>query len=236
MTELSSTSLKLVTLVGQFGQLSSLHLHHLVFPDAASRTSCDRALMRLVRDGFLMRVQHRMVGGNKGGSGQYVYQLGRRGHFMLRPEENYNPRRAIDYHSIAIADAYLALKQMDKAALISLDAVSTEPDCWVVIGSYELKPDLYVEITRAGRTSKLWLEIDMGTESQRVIRDKLLRYWSAYNAADASDWPEFPMVLWVAIDDERARELMWVIKQGQPDQQALFRVTTLEKLTGYLTP
>jgi hypothetical protein len=103
--------------------------------------------------------------------------------------------------------------------------VLIDEECWQKIGGDDLRPDMYVELSRPiGEPLKLWTEIDMATEGPRRIRDKLERYWRAYNAAEMDDWP---LVVWVAVDNERAKELRWLIEQGPKDARQLFRVRTL---------
>src|SRR5206468_1151487 len=103
---------------------------------------------------------------------------------------------------------------------------STEPDCYKQIGRYELKPDLLVDLAwRDGQRRALWLEVDMATQAQGRIKEKFERYWRAYqfNAelreqGDGTALDVFPGVLFVAIDDARARELSWLLEQGSNDE------------------
>jgi hypothetical protein len=225
--DLSPRDLSIVQLVARFKQVASSHIHELLFTDIKSHTPADRALRRLTASGHLQRVERRIVGGSRGGSGQYVYQLGRRG-FYVYFEGRYAPWRTVNYHALAIVDSYVVMRRLERAGYVAIAGVSTEPDCWVKVGGNELKPDLYLELARAtGERLKLWLEIDMGTEGQRQIKDKLERYWRAYNEAD---WPVFPRTIWVAVDAEREKELAWLISQGPPDARILFQVTTLAGL------
>lgn len=228
-TTLTGRDLQIVQLVGRFKQLSSNHIHRSLF-ELTSRTPCDRALRRLTESHYLSRIERRIVGGCRGGSGQYVYQLGRRG-FYLQFTGRYQPARAVNYHSLAIADCYVTLRQLQAADVLSIAGYSTEPDCWATVGGVELRPDMYVDIAkRDGDRLKLFLEIDMGSEAQRQLRGKLEAYWRAYQDADVTAWPVFPRVLWVGVDDERATELSWLIEQGPKDAQGLFAVTTRDKL------
>lgn len=222
-----------VQLVARFGQLTSAHVYALVFP-GLSQTPCDRALRRLTERRYLARIERRLVGGSRGGSGQYVYQLGRDGHALFSTGR-YVPARAINFHSLAIADAYIALKQLERAGRLKIAGYMTEPDCHVTIGRAELKPDLYAELVRPdGARLKVFYEVDMGTQGPLRIKEKLERYWWAYNHADSGEWPEFPVVAFVAVDDDRADELRWIIDQGPREALPLFKVTTIRELAGTL--
>ena len=65
------------------------------------------------------------------------------------------------------------------------------------------------------------------TEAQRQLKGKLEAYWRAYKECD---WPVFPLTVWVAVDDERANELRWLIGQGPDEAKELFTVVTLKTL------
>lgn len=231
--DLTGRDAALLTYVYKFKQLASTHIHQLLF-NTSSKTPTDRTLTRLVNGGYLARVERRMVGGARGGSGQYVYQLGRRGHGIYHGGR-YSPARTVSYHSMLLADCFVVLKQLERSGFISVAAYSTEPDCWQLIGRNELRPDLFVEVERQGGRLKLWLEADMATEGQRHIKEKLERYWRAYNEADVAVWPEFPRVLFVAVDQERAKELEWLIGQGPKEALPLFAATTREGLSALLS-
>jgi hypothetical protein len=233
VTDLSLTGRdrQIVALIARFKQASSRQVHELLFT-GVSYTPADRALKRLTDRGYLTRIERRTVGGSRGGSGQYVYGLGRRGYFMHYDGGSFRPGRVVNYHALAILDAYLVMVRKQRENRLDILGYSTEPDCWVKVAGDELKPDLFLELRRpTGNSIKLWLEIDMATEGQKQLRDKLARYWRVYQADELD---EFPLVLWVAIDDERAKELRWLIGQEKPEAQKLFRVTTLADLPAIL--
>jgi hypothetical protein len=216
-----------VQLVARFKQVSARQVSEALFSERSSRTPCDRALKRLVDQKFLARIERRIVGGSRGGSGVYVYGLGRRG-FYTYFTGSYSPPRTVNYHALAIAEAYVSMLKASRAGAFEIVAVSTEPDCWAVVGGVELRPDMYVELQiPEGKLFCDVYEIDMGTESQRQLRGKLGAY---YRAWDNADTPGFPRVVWVAVDEERRRELSWLVSQLHIDAQALFVVTTAERL------
>src|SRR5947209_6452814 len=91
-TDLAGRDRHIVQLVARFKQATSKQIHELLFSSNASRTPADVALKRLTTRGYLHRIERRTVGGSRGGSGQYVYSLGRRGFFMFF-EGRYSPAR-----------------------------------------------------------------------------------------------------------------------------------------------
>lgn len=149
----------------------------------------------------------------------------------------FSPSRVVNYHSLAIADAYLSLHQLSEGGRLVIHGFSTEPDCHVDVGGTLLKPDMYLDVSRTPNEHlKLWLEVDLGTEGQKQLRGKLAAYWRAYNEATTEQFPAWPRTVWVAGDEERAKELRWLIEDGPKDARQLFAVTTLEKLPLLLAP
>lgn len=234
--QLDQRDLSIIQFIARFNQCTSKQIQQLMFNGLTSHTPADRSLRRLVERRYLARIERRLVGGARGGSGQYVYQLGLEGHRMFK-DGRWAPARAVSYHSLAITDCYLALVRLERARRLHIRGFTTEPDCHVTIGRYLLKPDLYAELERLDGSNRirLMLEIDMGTQGQRQITEKFVRYWNAYNAASEDEWPPTgQFVLFVAVDEQRAEELRWLLEKGKPEQRALFRIKTLETLESAL--
>lgn len=231
--EIDDRDRDVLTYVARFKQLTSPQIRELCFASLASDTPCYRTLRRLVKRQQLAIIQHphSLIGGAGGGRGPVVYQLGPDAWYLFR-EGRYRPRRAVDSHALAIADTYLSLLRLARADKLTINGYSTEPDCHQVVGGQDLKPDLYADLRLpSGGDLKLWLEVDLGSEGQRQIKGKLERYWRAYRHADME---EFPLIIWVAVDEFRKKELVWILKQGGTEAQQLFRVMTLRKLIASL--
>lgn len=205
--------------------IRELHFHNL-----ASPTPMYRALERLVAGKYLRRVERRMVGGTGAGSGQYVYALGSVGWRLMQREGGYSPSRVINYHSLGIIDAYTELKRLENSGRIQIEAYETEPDSWRRIQGVDLRPDLYVKVSEPfrQRTVSLWLEIDLGTERPRQIKEKLANYWHAYRHATEDDLSVYPSIVFLAPDEERERELRHIIGEGKnEDAKKLFITSTI---------
>lgn len=222
---------EVVSLVAQFKQLRADQVGALAFHGQASRTPYQRTLKQLAERRYLARIVWPRQGGERGGSIHYVYQLGPLGWPHYR-DGRYLPARAVNFHSLAIADAYISLLKQHRAGAIVIRGYTAEPDCWVTIGRHELKPDLFADVQLAGSPEPrlLWLEVDLGTEGQSQIKAKMWRYWNAYNEASGDEWPRFPAVVFVAVDEYRSRELKWLKEKGPKEAQGLFSVMTLEEL------
>lgn len=225
---LSGRDLALVRHVSHFRQATPRQLRSLYFESIQSATPLYRALQRLTRDKYLHRIERRSIGGAYGGAGQYVYCLGRRG-FYMQNTGRFDPSRSINYHALALGDCFVTIKQLEQASIIRLVGYAVEPT--LHIASYRLDPDMQIETVRRDDTHQQFLlEVDMGTEGQRQIKDTLTDYWRAYQASSDTEWPDSRLVVWAATDEERETELRWLISQGPPEAGDLFVVTTISKL------
>lgn len=221
--QLSARDRTIIEYVGQFRQLTAGQLRTLVFAERASPTPCDRALKRLVERACLARLA-RLVGGDRGGSAQYVYQLGRAGWKLLGRHGDYWAPRAVNLHALAVADCAVALRKAERAKALVLNDFVTEPQCHRQVGDVLLTPDAYVELVHRGQTLTSWLEVDRGTEHLDKIQDKCERYWKAFTSGQ---WEGvFPYVLFVVSDERRAFAIQRVFRAGPAGAQRLFSVCT----------
>lgn len=216
----------ILRLADYFGQAGTAAIFALAFPDAKSKTSCDRTLRRLFDEGYLARVENRRgVGGVRGGSVEHVYYLGPEGWKLCKRDGRWH-RRQRDYHALSILDAYLRLIDAQRAGALVLKGFQPEPEAWRQVAGVTLKPDIYLELERPNKngTLKVWLEIDLGTERQARIAEKLDRYVAAFESGELDP---FPRVVFVAHDDERATELQWMIERRPSTEPRLFKAVDL---------
>lgn len=227
---LSSRDSHIVRFLSIFQQLTFQQINELCF-DSPSRTPADRALKRLIKQEYVARVEmRRLIGGSKGGAGQYAYHLGRRGYHLMFDKGAYRLHRNVRYHQMLLADVYILIRKLEAATILKIDGFTTEAD---QVGEYEVRHDMRIDVTRRdGERFMLWVEVDMATEGRKQIADKLVRMRNAIYSR--TDWPVTPHVVWVACDAERAKELNWIIDQGKDDaSKQCFTVTTLEHLSAF---
>ena len=214
----------------RFPMATSRQLQRLFFAANASSTPSHRVLARLVRDGYLVTVDRRLIGGAKGGAGMNVFTLGREGHRLARRGGTFRRKNAIDLHALAIGDVYVNLKELERAGAIELLDFESEPDSWRVVQGVNLEPDLFVDFARRSDGARLvaWLEVDMGTQHPARLNEKMDRYSQAARLANLADLPTFPVVVFTALDDERCDAIRRVIDR-RGDDARLFRVATVCK-------
>src|SRR3954467_4244133 len=126
----------IVQLIARFKQASSKQVHELLFPDV-TYTPADRALKRLTDRRYLTRIERRTVGGSRGGSGQYVYGLGRRG-FYLHYDGRFILPRTVNYHALAILDTFIVLRRLELAGRLGINGVLVDEESWQKIGGDDL--------------------------------------------------------------------------------------------------
>lgn len=219
---------QVVELVGRFRLMTAEQIRLVAFGGLASKTPLDRSLARLTAGGYLARLA-RFVGGLGGGSGCYVYQLGRAGWRLMGKGGGYRPLRVVDLHTLTITECYVQLAALERAGRLAVVGFTPEPASHRTVAGVPLTPDAYVELGEPVRRLKYryWLEIDRDTENADTLRGKCVRYWKAYKA-----WDEdvFPYVVFVVPDERRRREVERVVAGGPAEAQALFQVYPLETL------
>jgi hypothetical protein len=224
---LSARDREVVELVGRFRQLATHHIRTTLFAELSSPTPCDRTLKRLVERRYLGRLR-RLVGGDHGGSGQFVYQLDRAGWKLLEQPGAFWAPRAVNLHALAVADCYAQLKHAERGGDVEVIQFTTEPECHVSVGNLLLTPDAYVELGNRERGIKqmYWLEVDRGTEHLGVIQEKCQRYWQAYQMWQGD---YFPRVVFVVPDEGRRVAIERCARSLLAEGEGLFEVALLLK-------
>ncbi|MFZ4209735.1 replication-relaxation family protein [Streptomyces griseoincarnatus] len=218
--ELTQRDFDVLTLTHTFSQVASTHLSELLFADR-SHSVPDKVLGRLVRLGYLSRVGRR-AGGDRGGAGAFVYQLGRAGRLLLEVDGRLMPN--VNNHALMVADTYLELRRAEKLGVLTLKEWSVELPVPPAV-----RADLFaaVDFPQQSRSSSYFLEIDMGTEQAARIREKVDGYWRAVEDS-AEDY--FPYVAFVVRQQSRRNELTRIFQRLPEEQQEMMRVLLFPEL------
>jgi hypothetical protein len=141
-------------------------------------------------------------------------------------------------HSLAVADVVVILRQLERQGL-AVHAVHTEPDSHVQLGGVDLKPDLFMEFEHPQHGHfKRWVEMDMATQGRKRIMEKFRLYAQASRLASAEErqaWQPWPRTLFIAVDEERRRELLYLLRDVPEDYRTMFAVSTREDLPRMLS-
>jgi hypothetical protein len=207
----------------------------------AART-CRRVLNRLIRDRLLVRLQRRTVGGINAGSASFIYALGPVGH---RLDPDGGPRRRFREptatfvaHTLAIADVVIGVRLAERAKLVDIIAIESEPACWRAIGSHSgqvLRPDLCVRIGVGEYEHHAFVEVDLGTEGLPRLIAKCRTYAAYFDTgSEQVTHGIFPRIIWLLDDPRRAERLRAAIeKQRLPT--GLFTVADLDDALSGMT-
>ncbi len=242
---LSPRDLAILRSISAHRFLTTRHVRALHFSDHASELSAirssNRVLRRLCRDDLIAALDRR-VGGVRAGSAGYVMRVTAAAQRLLQTEDGEGssrryrePSQRLLAHTLAIADAHVALYQAATSDSLELVAVQVEPGSWrrfLGLGGERrlLRPDLAV-VTAQGEYEDHWfLEVDLGTEHPPTVVRKCQLY-EDYRASGVEQETHgvFPRVLWVVTNQQRADKLTAAIRATRLDQD-LFRVTIVEQL------
>lgn len=235
--ELSERDFAVVQIVAEHRFLTARQVEGLLFYDHSSPLSgarvCRRVLSRLTQQRLLARLDRR-VGGVRAGSASYVYALGSKGGRLLAGTRYRvtEPSSLFLDHTLAVADARVALEVAARAQLFDLVEVEIEPKSWRRFSGPGgapafVKPDLYV-VTGRGEYEDCWfIEIDRGTESPTALGRKCRSYDLYWRSGlEQAEHGTYPLVLWVAPDERRTSRIESIIKRARILNHELFRLTT----------
>lgn len=225
--------LEILKLVGRFGQLKTSQISDILFADRFHTRAKD-VLKRLYDSKLLIRIDHTLVTVERGGSGEYVYALGRAGWQQVYTGR-YRVKQTIYPHTLDIADAYVKLLKAQRSGLLDGLVFKPESLASVTVGGQLLKPDAYVRYTVGGMQVAYWLEVDKGTEHLTQIAGLIERYRQAYlNYDEAVDTHQFiGIVLQVACEprkaERRVNELVGILNRvPEAPMKAFFKVGLFE--------
>jgi hypothetical protein len=208
-------------------QLTRLHFSDLsvVTRDRMRR----RVLARLV-DHCLAATLDRTIGGSRAGSSGLIYTLGVAGqralpllgaqtavHGPTRARSPWTPSTLFLGHTVAISDLYVALREWERAHVLTLARFAAEPASWHPnsLGGY-LKPDAYAVLQTSDVEDCWWCEVDQATESLPTLKRKLLSYVDFARAGQVGPERIMPRVLLTVPHDHRLAGVRTII-ESLPD-------------------
>jgi len=236
--------------VSRFRVMSGSQLQRLFWAEGSPQTQgrlARRGLRRLTSLDVLQPLARR-VGGARAGSASTTYAAGRAGQYLLRTEQSsrrrvrsaYTPGERYLAHSLAVAQLYVELVDVQRQGLVELGAFEPEPECWrpymVGFGARQtLKPDAFLKLATPDYEYSWFIEVDMATEATVTIRGKALRYHEYFRSGtEQGARGVFPRVLWIAPDTVRAERLSETLAALPADAQRLFALTTADQAVAFL--
>jgi hypothetical protein len=150
----------------------------------------------------------RRIGGIRAGSASFVYQMGPRGHRLLRAggdglaRRRYEPGLGFLEHHLEIADLHVSLSLAERRGEVKIAALQLEPQCWRAYSNLTgqtlwLRPDLYVALAAGDDVTHWFVEIDRGTESIQTLIRKCRAYEDYLRSGrEQGRIGAFPYVCW----------------------------------------
>lgn len=209
--------------------------------DVTARRLTRKVLTRLREQGLVERLERR-IGGLKGGSAGHIYQLAPLGHRVLgnptRKRSNEPSLHHVD-HTLAITGVAARLHAWQNHGGGEIEVLEAEPTCWRSDPNSllsTLKPDLYAQLSDASYELRWFIEVDLGTESSKVLARKLsayTSYWRSRIEQEAHGF--FPAIIWLADDERRAAFIERTIAETKHIEPRLFTVRLLDAAEDELT-
>jgi hypothetical protein len=208
----------------------------------ASERAARRQLKRLSDARVLDRLP-RSIGGVRAGSSGYIYSVGPVGRRLLaraggRTARLQAPGDRVLRHTLAVADVVVSLFEASRDGDIDVVSVQTEPECWrgftvATGGRVTVKPDLFARIGLGSVEDRLFIEVDLGTESPNTIAGKAAVYLRhVRSGAEQREHGVYPRVVFAALDPARVEQ----IRAALPAAPAgLFVVCLLDELIPFVT-
>lgn len=236
---LDPLSLNLLRFLLQFSVATTDQLRRQFYWDRVSRhageLACWRALHRLQQH-QLIHCLPRQAGGLNGGSTPAVWYATNPGHRFIQMTDSHEastqhatrirgnepPALVTLHHRLTVTETYVQLHELQTSGRLDMLEFAIEPHCWrQFYGSggsrIILKPDAATRMALSGSDYEhLWfLEIDMGSESQAIIRRKAEVY-EAYRRTGLEQTKQgvFPMVMWITPDEQRERQLNTIFESN----------------------
>lgn len=222
--QLLERDIDIIYFIANSKQVTARQVHRAIFRDNASEEPMRRALRRLVKQRMIGRIEIRTVGGKNGGSGQYVYQLDRQGWELCKMDRVFYFPTSIHYDRISVTDRLLDIEEK-----LNVTYKETVPACHRTINYNLLEPDAYIELDLGDVERRVWLEVDEGTEHEKQVMNKLMRYVHAYDNAGPR-WNPWPLIVWTAPNEKRRLKLEQWIAQTPSGARAMFRACVFDDL------
>jgi Replication-relaxation len=212
------------------GQLERLHFAHLATPNA--RGSARRRTLGSLVSARLVTTLPRRIGGERAGSAGLVYTLDPQGQRLFANARVKGRRLRAPWpvglpfvqHTLAVAELYVRLRELEARGTIRLVHFTAEPISWYRLTQGVLKPDAWAVFETAEWEEHWWLEVDRATESLPTVERKLRQYVLFAQSGQVGPLGMTPRVLLTVPSPERLTAVRQVIDSLPPPADLLIEV------------
>lgn len=248
-SQLSDRDLAVLRDIAALQLMTARQVERLRFREGSPLTLARRArrtLERLHNLGLVARLDRR-IGGARAGSASYIYRLSPKGLRLLglhgprggRHRQHSQPSRYRTDHSLTVSELAVALHEAHHADAFELVRFEAEPASWrsytgLAGEPHDLRPDAFV-IVAVRDWEHLWfVEVDLGTEHLRTLRQKADAYRHyATTGHEQRRWGVFPRVAFLAATEARCDAIARTVLTS-PDADRFFTVAHLSDATAVL--
>ncbi|WP_367133240.1 replication-relaxation family protein [Saccharothrix sp. HUAS TT1] len=242
--QLDTRALAVLDSLYRFRLLTNAQVQRLYLVDGApgSRIRRTQYLMKRLQALALVVRLSRGIGGVRGGSSGFIYGLSALGQAVLDvsgPAGGGRRRRVwettpyFQNHMLGVAELYVGLRESERQSQAVLLTFASEPNCWRhFTGSggelVVLKPDAYVRIGFQAVERRVFVEVDLATESLPTIVRKSARY-VAYWRSGVEQQREgvFPQVVWLVPNQRRLQNIERALGSLAVEASGLFNVALI---------
>jgi len=200
--------------------------------------------MERLNDLELVSRLERRVGGMRSGSAGFTYALSAVGQRLItgrgpaggvRLRRYWEPSRPFVDHLLGVSELYVKLRELEgtdeQIELLDFEAEPVAWRSWWGAGGERrtIRPDAFVAVGDGRDEVVSFVELDLATESQRIIAKKAeqyLTYW--HSGEEQRRLGVFPKVVFVVPDEHRAAAITGTLSKLEPESWQLFQVVRQE--------
>ncbi|ROP38965.1 replication-relaxation family protein [Saccharothrix texasensis] len=215
---------------------------YLVSGVPGSRIRRTQYLMKRLQTLALVVRLSRVIGGVRAGSSGFVYGLSALGQAVLDVSGPAGGRRRrvwettpyFQDHMLMVAELYVGLREAERQGQAMLLTFTSEPGCWRhFTGSggelVVLKPDAYVRVGFQAVERRVFIEVDLATESLPTIVRKSARYVAYWRSGvEQQRAGVFPQVVWLVPDQHRLQNIQRALGSLAVEASGLFEVALID--------
>lgn len=253
-SDLTDRDKRILTFMRNLHYMKTDQVRRIFYPPEDGKTPLSRTvstsknLNRLKGLGLISHLEKRAGGIKAGAKGLiwYVTEAGARLLYLGTDLQNARKRQleptpSFLRHTIAVAETFTQIVEICRAdPVMKLSRIEVEPDCWREYQkngkSISLRPDLYAKTITGDFFDHLFIEVDLDTEAPVAIVEKCRRYLEYYQTGkEQKSHGAFPLVLWIAPDDNRKNRMKDAIAHSFPSRfPRIFFVIIPEELESVL--
>lgn len=246
---LDSREIEILQTINKLKFITTNQLQRLFFTGSSNPTTnlraCNRKLKRLKNFGLVANLEQR-IGGKRAGSSSVVNTISSAGYQLLRLDDMtlyatrkrlYEPNILFLEHTLAIAETYTRLYEMNRDNKIHDLQATFEPSCWRTYNNKKgvptfLKPDLFACFAVDDESEDfMFFELDQATQAPKRVVRKCKQYLLYYKTGiEQRVNGVLPWVVWITPNQKRRNQLINHISENIPNYEMVFRIITMDEL------